>query len=92
MRSSMTPKKPSRGCGIVAWSGGSSMIAARAREVRDVDAAWERMDVRVLMAFRFEQATARRSDTSAARRIRSASRSFSTAGAPLNADSSSMQS
>ena len=47
MRSSMTPKKPSRGPGMTAWSGGSAETLAGPGEMRDVDAARKRVHVRV---------------------------------------------
>ena len=48
-RSSSTPKKPTRGAGIAAWSAGSGRGSSRPREVRDVDAARKRVDVGVQM-------------------------------------------
>ena len=52
MRSSITPKKPRRGCGIVAWSRGSGCVAGPS-EMGDVNAGRKRIDVGVPIAFCF---------------------------------------
>ena len=59
MRSSMTPKKPSRGCGIAAWSAGSgSRSAPRLREMVEVDRGREAVHVAVPVPLRLVEAHA----------------------------------
>ena len=64
----------------------------RLREVRDVDAARERMDVRDAGAAWLRTATGRRSTPAMPGAAAPLRARVSAAGAPLNADSSSMQS
>ena len=92
IRSSMTPKKPSRGCGMCAWSAGSGCDDARLREVGDVDAAREGVDVRVAVALGLVQRLAAGEDDVGRWQQLLLRARCSAGGAPANADSSSMQS